>query len=199
MKHLCATILWAALAALIPTSAGAQTGSVTLNVPHARQEATQLCWAALVSEVLFQNPDGSRPGQCHLVNELNDIKGLNPAGDCCGRLDQEGCNITANYQDIESLLTRFGMKVEKVNVPATPEEVHAYLQSGRVLMLGLQTTPTDNHLYLVRGLNWENGKAVLIHCNSRVKIHNSNLLIRKRIEISLYQHDGGAFVAAAGG
>lgn len=161
MKYLLVSFVAACLLVLIPISAQAQTGSITLNVPHVKQEASQLCWAALVSQLLFQNPAGSRPSQCDLVNKLNDIKN-DGAPDCCGNLEQPTCNVTANNQDMISLLTLFGMKAEHVNVPTTPEEVYSYLSSGRVLLLGVRTTPTDNHIYMVRGISWENNAAVLI-------------------------------------
>ena len=150
-----ACILFAA-----PGMAGAQVKPITLNVPHVKQEASQLCWAALVSQVLFQNPTGSRPSQCELANMLNEIKG-NYMATCCGNLDRADCNIIATKRDIVSLLTRFGMKAEQVNVPSAPDDVYNYLSSGRVLLVGVRTTATDNHIYLVRGIAWENNQAVL--------------------------------------
>ena len=161
MKYLPISLVLAALLLAAPGSAGAQGGSITLNVPHVKQEATQLCWAALVSQLLFQNPAGSRPSQCDLVNMLNEIKGDN-APTCCGNLDRADCNVNANSREMISLMTNFGMKAEMVNVPASPEEVLNYLKSGRVLLVGIKTTPTDNHIYMVRGLVWENNQAMLI-------------------------------------
>ena len=146
---------------IAPGSAIAQTGSITLNVPHIKQEASQLCWAALVSQILFQNPAGSRPSQCELVDMVNDIK-ANGVTNCCGNLNRDDCNITASNRDIIPLRSRFGMKAEMVNVPGTPEEVFNYLKSGRVLLLGVKTTATDNHIYMVRGITWENNQAMLI-------------------------------------
>lgn len=161
MKFLSLSMALAGLLLAAPAPAEARTGSVTLNVPHIQQEASQLCWAALITQVLFQNPAGARPKQCDLVNRLNEIM-ANGAADCCGNLDRPDCNISATNRDIISLITLFGMKAEQVNVPATPEDVHEYLKSGRVLLVGVRTTPTDNHIYLVRGLVWENDKAMLI-------------------------------------
>ena len=161
MKYLTLSLVLAGLLFAVPGSAGAQAGSITLNVPHVKQEANQLCWAALVSQLLFQNPAGSRPSQCDLVNRLNDIK-ANGAANCCGNLDQPICNIPADNREMISLLTGFGMKAEMINVPSTPDEVYNYLKSGRVLLLGIKTTANDNHIYMVRGIAWENNQAMLI-------------------------------------
>jgi len=161
IKYLTLPIILAALMLAAPVSAGAQGGSITLNVPHVKQEAGQLCWAALVSQLLFQNPAGSRPSQCELVNMINDIKGEG-AANCCGNLNTPMCNITANNREMISLMTNFGMKSEMINVPTSPEEVFNYLKSGRVLLLGVKTTANDNHIYMVRGISWENNQAMLI-------------------------------------
>jgi len=160
MKHLLMILAGFLFAA--PASAAARTGSITLNVPHIQQQTSQLCWAALVAQALFQNPDGTRPGQCDLVNMLNELKGRDKS-DCCANFDKATCDITANQLEIIALITSFGMKAEQlVTVPSTPEEVYNYLKSGRVLLLGVRTTATDNHMYMVRGISWENNEAVLL-------------------------------------
>lgn len=160
MKNIAYVLILMLVLAVTPAWGQVPQRNINLNIAHIKQEAKQLCWAALVAQVVNRYA-GLKPRQCDVVNMLNDINRSMPAA-CCYDISSSGCNITANENDIMSLLNGYGVKAALVSPPATVEEVYEFLSSGRALMLGLRTTATDNHIYLLTGLEWENNEPVLL-------------------------------------
>jgi len=63
---------------------------------------------------------------------------------------------------VMTLVNRYGGRVDGVQMPDTPEQVHEYLAAGRALAVGLDTGETVGHVILIRGIVWENGEAMLL-------------------------------------
>jgi len=146
-----------------PAAAQTRPDPIALDVPNIEQETKYWCWAALVQQIVIARKIGQPPSQCQLVNAVNEKRGRTDA-DCClaSSSGDSNCDRMADAPEIGELIRSYGTKVEQVKIPARPEEVYDYLISGRVLLCGLKTAGGYHHIYLVRGLSWENGRAMLL-------------------------------------
>ncbi len=134
---------------------------VALDIPNIEQETNYWCWAALVQQLIAARKIGSPPKQCQLADALNELKGR-PASYCCRDLGQPECEVMATHPEITSLIERYGGRSTVVETPDSPEEVYNYLAGGQAILCSVKITPEMNHIYLVRGLSWENGQAMLL-------------------------------------
>ena len=157
-----------ALAAVLFISSPAQAvvalDPVDLNIANIEQETNYWCWVTLPLQLLSRSYIGKGLSQCSLVNTANFKLGVGVGVDCCLTPENKACSRMGNREEIMGLVTHYGGQIENVPVPKTAEEVYQILRSGRYLLVGFERMPGLNHIYLVRGMFWENG-VTMLHVN----------------------------------
>lgn len=162
-------IIWSLAVACLMLTGGVAGASILfhpkpidLGVANVRQEDPKWCWAAVIQQILAWR-GGSAPSQCELVNQALTDKGQGGT-DCCQEgPDSEICSRAGTNLEVLSLITRLGGRVDGIMPPNTPEEIHEYLENGRVVIAGVQGVAGLNHAYVIRGISWgEDGQAMLL-------------------------------------
>lgn len=133
---------------------------ITLAIPHFEQETSYWCWAALVQQTIAWRNFG-RPDQCQIVGMANAAKEIQPF-DCCTHKTDPGCNRPGNLPEIKAIIAAYGGRAESVSPPNSPEEVYNYLMNQKALICGIKYDANNNHIYLVKGIYWTNGEAILV-------------------------------------
>ncbi|MDR1045615.1 MAG: hypothetical protein LBP33_10935 [Candidatus Adiutrix sp.] len=160
MKALLSMLLFSGCLAAAPALAWGEPDPITLAIPHFEQEGNNWCWAALVQQSIAWRGLGE-PYQCQIVGMANAARELMPF-DCCANQADSNCNRTGTVPEIRSLIQAYGGRAESVSPPGTPEELHSYLRNQKALICGVRVDAVNNHIYLVKGLYWENGRAMLL-------------------------------------
>ncbi len=162
-KHLTALVF---ILILIPASSSAsilfKPKPIDLGFDNIQQEARNWCWAAIVQQILTWRGNPNPPSQCQLVTEANRDRG-ETRFNCCDQptaLPAE-CNRSGNQLEMMTLINRYGGRVDGVQMPDTPEQVHEYLAAGRALVVGIDVNAEYNHAIIIRGITWESGQAML--------------------------------------
>ncbi len=162
-------IIWSLAAACLMLTGGAAGASILFNpkpidlgVANVRQEDPKWCWAAVIQQILAWRGGGSSLSQCQVVNQALNDQGRNGM-DCCQEgPDSEICSRAGTNLEVLSLITRLGGRVDGIMPPDTPEQLYEHLKAGRVVIAGVKGPGGLNHAYVIRGMVWEDGQAMLL-------------------------------------
>ena len=158
-----------AAALLAVMAAGAATGAypnpdpVSLPIENQVQETKYWCWAAIVRQLLQRPTYGRPPRQCELVNQANYDRRLT-GDDCCRRPAGTACgDRLGDLGEVAGLIGRYGLKVEPRPAPETADSLYRSLLDGQVVLAGVNIAEGLNHLYLIKGIFWDDrGRARLL-------------------------------------
>ena len=154
-------LLVGALASLaVPTAANAQCAPINLGILNIPQQTQAWCWAA-VAEQIIRWKTGSSPPQCALVSMANDAE---PGYCCIGRPE---CVVTGSLQQIQWLIARFGGSFTSIQPPAGPHIVYNTLNTGRPIIMAVQSSPFSGHVVVISGMSCFESQP-LLHVNDLI-------------------------------
>lgn len=120
-------------------------------VQNIQQETPVWCWVAVAQQIILARVGPQKtPPQCALVAIANQ---WHPQA-CCGQYNPN-CVKTGSTPQIQFLIQQFGLSHTSYAPPAAPMVLYNTLNSGRVIILQVQTGQTQYHVVVLRGMYFE--------------------------------------------
>ena len=124
--------------------------SVDLPIRNIRQETNAWCWAAVAQQIILaMRGRRNTPQQCELVAIAN---GAHPRI-CCTFWNPQ-CIIPGSLQQIQFLITQFGGRWTNLAPPTDPMTLYRTLDSGRPIILALNSGQSVGHVVVLRGMSF---------------------------------------------
>ena len=139
---------------------------VDIPITNIPQQTQVWCWAAVAQQIIAHAQGiQNTPAQCALVAIANNAA----PGFCCRSPVPSPCVIPGSLQQIQALIAYFGGRYSTVAPPTDPVTLYRILQSGRPVIMSVQSPFTSiGHVVVIRGMTWVptvGGHAPVLHVN----------------------------------
>lgn len=133
---------------------------INLGIINVKQQTPVWCWLAVVEMIAHwkkKSAISGPPHQCAMVSKAN---GFNQPICCASPYSlspaaKQACYRTGQTQEIMQLLQATGAGAATYNPPAHPMVLYNTLNSGRPIILQVQSTPYSGHVVVLTGMAWQ--------------------------------------------